>query len=155
VWVHGDYLLSVWQPHSLTSELEAKFHLLQQMRCRKFNKGGFWAKNLLIFSKVWRNYHSWNSFFVGAYPCNIWTWDSGKCYPKSICGFTSQIPNLPWSLFYICEPWRQSLATLFGKEAMSWLCQRGRSGDCDLLDLWWHFPFTNSEIRNPSYASSI
>ena len=87
--------------------------------------GGKWAKDLLILAGLAGIITSWNSFFVGATRA-IYAMGHSEMLPKI---FGTLHPAYKSPVFAIVLVTTTSiLATLFGKEAMSWLVNAGGFG---------------------------
>jgi amino acid transporter len=106
-----------------TSELEAS-SLAPADAMQKIYKG-VWAKNLLILAGLAGIITSWNSFFVGATRA-IYAMGYSGMLPKAFAVLHPKYKSPVIAILFVTLT--SILATLFGKEAMSWLVNAGGLG---------------------------
>jgi amino acid transporter len=106
-----------------TSELEAN-SLAPTDAMQKIYKG-VWAKNLLILAGLAGIITSWNSFFVGATRA-IYAMGYSGMLPEAFAVLHPKHKSPVIAILFVTLT--SILATLFGKEAMSWLVNAGGLG---------------------------
>jgi amino acid transporter len=106
-----------------TSELEAN-SLAPTDAMQKIYKG-VWAKNLLILAGLAGIITSWNSFFVGATRA-IYAMGYSGMLPEAFAVLHPKHKSPVIAILFVTL--MSILATLFGKEAMSWLVNAGGLG---------------------------
>jgi amino acid transporter len=106
-----------------TSELEAS-SLAPTDAMQKIYKG-VWAKNLLILAGLAGIITSWNSFFVGATRA-IYAMGYSGMLPEAFAVLHPKYKSPVIAILFVTLT--SILATLFGKEAMSWLVNAGGLG---------------------------
>jgi APA family basic amino acid/polyamine antiporter len=106
-----------------TSELEASS--LAPADAMQKIYSGVWAKNLLILAGLAGIITSWNSFFVGATRA-IYAMGYSGMLPKAFAVLHPKYKSPVIAILFVTVT--SILATLFGKEAMSWLVNAGGLG---------------------------
>jgi APA family basic amino acid/polyamine antiporter len=106
-----------------TSELEASS--LAPADAMQKIYSGVWAKNLLILAGLAGIITSWNSFFVGATRA-IYAMGYSGMLPKAFAILHPKFKSPMTAIAFVTLT--SILATLFGKEAMSWLVNAGGLG---------------------------